>query len=141
MNDRRVDSDGNRERFTSAILPPYMRRSPKVAEVLSILYLRGLSTGDFREALSALLGEEAAGLSPANITRLLSVWEEEYTRFQKRTLSDRDYVYKHLHLGRWRSLQHPDGPPPGGGPALHAGHPRSEARRDEGVDRRGGRLP
>jgi transposase-like protein len=93
VNDRRVDGEGNRERFTSAILPPYMRRSPKVAEVLPILYLRGLSTGDFREALSALLGDGAAGLSAANITRLLSVWEEEYTRFQKRSLSDRDYVY------------------------------------------------
>ena len=93
VNDRRVDGDGHRARFTSAILPPYMRRSPKVAEVLPIRYLRGLSTGDFREALSALLGEEAAGLSAANITRLLSVWEEEYTRFQQRSLADRDYVY------------------------------------------------
>lgn len=93
INDRRVDADGERKRFTSAILPPYMRRSPKVAEVLPILYLRGLSTGDFREALEALLGEDAAGLSPANITRLLSVWEEDYRRFQTRDLSDRDYVY------------------------------------------------
>lgn len=93
VNDRRMDTEGNRARFTSAILPPYMRRSPKVAEVLPILYLRGLSTGDFREALSALLGEEAAGLSAANITRLLSVWEEEYTSFQQRSLADRDYVY------------------------------------------------
>lgn len=93
VNDRRIDDEGDRKRFTSAILPPYMRRSPKVAEVLPILYLRGLSTGDFREALGALLGEDAAGLSPANITRLLSVWEEEYRRFQTRDLSDRDYVY------------------------------------------------
>ena len=93
VNDRRVDTEGKRKRFTSAILPPYMRRSPKVAEVLPILYLRGLSTGDFREALEGLLGEDAAGLSPANITRLLSVWEEEYRRFQTRDLSDRDYVY------------------------------------------------
>jgi putative transposase len=93
INDRRIDTGGERKRFTSAILPPYMRRSPKVAEVLPILYLRGLSTGDFREALEALLGEDAAGLSPANITRLLSVWEEDYRRFQTRDLSDRDYVY------------------------------------------------
>jgi putative transposase len=63
VNDRRVDVEGERKRFTSAILPPYMRRSPKVAEVLPILYLRGLSTGDFRQALQALLGEDAAGLS------------------------------------------------------------------------------
>jgi transposase-like protein len=93
VNDRRTDADGNRQRFTSAILPPYMKRSPKVAEVLPILYLRGLSTGDFQEALKALLGEEAAGLSPANISRLLSVWVEDYDRFRSRDLSDRDYVY------------------------------------------------
>jgi len=63
VNDRRTDQDGERRRFTSRILPPYMRRSPKVAEVLPVLYLRGLSTGDFREALAALLGDHAAGLS------------------------------------------------------------------------------
>ncbi|HEX2165748.1 MAG TPA: IS256 family transposase [Longimicrobiales bacterium] len=93
VNDRRVDADGNRKRFTSAILPPYMRRSPKVAEVLPILYLRGLSTGDFQEALKALLGEEAAGLSPSNISKLLSGWVDEYQQFRTRDLSDRDYVY------------------------------------------------
>lgn len=93
VNDRRVDADGNRQRFTSAILPPYMRRSPKVAEVLPILYLRGLSTGDFQEALKALLGEEAAGLSPSNISKLLSGWVDEYQTFRTRDLSDRDYVY------------------------------------------------
>ena len=62
VNDRRVGKEGERCRFTSRILPPYMRRSPKVAEVLPVLYLRGLSTGDFRPALEGLLGEEAAGL-------------------------------------------------------------------------------
>jgi putative transposase len=93
VNDRRVNDDGTRQRFTSAILPPYMRRSPKVAEVLPILYLRGLSTGDFQEALKALLGEEAAGLSASNISKLLSVWVDEYQRFRTRDLSDRDYVY------------------------------------------------
>ncbi len=93
VNDRRVDAEGSRQRFTSAILPPYMRRSPKVAEVLPILYLRGLSTGDFQEALKAVLGEDAAGLSPSNISKLLSVWVEEYQRFRTRDLSDRDYVY------------------------------------------------
>jgi len=93
VNDRRVDAEGSRQRFTSAILPPYMRRSPKVSEVLPILYLRGLSTGDFQEALKALLGEDAAGLSPSNISKLLSVWVEEYQRFRTRDLSDRDFVY------------------------------------------------
>jgi putative transposase len=89
----RVDDRREGEKFTSRILPPYMRRSPKVSEVLPILYLRGLSTGDFRPGLEALLGEDAAGLSAANISRLLSVWEEEYEAFRKRDLSQVDYVY------------------------------------------------
>jgi len=88
VNDRREG-----KRFTSQILPPYMRRSPKVAEVLPILYLRGLSTGDFAPALEVLLGEDAAGLSAANITRLLGVWDAEYEAFRTRDLSEVDYVY------------------------------------------------
>ncbi len=93
VNDRRV-VEGTRQRFTSEILPPYMRRSPKVAEVLPVLYLRGLSTGDFQEALRALLGAEAtAGLSPSVISRLTGAWEEEYRAWRRRDLSDRDYVY------------------------------------------------
>ena len=94
VNDQRIGADGQRQRFTSKILPPYMRRSPKVAEVLPVLYLRGLSTGDFREALPVLLGEEAArGLSPTNIARMTSAWQEEYAAFNKRRLMERDYVY------------------------------------------------
>jgi putative transposase len=91
--DRRIDGNGERRRFTSRILPPYMRRSPKVAEVLPVLYLRGLSTGDFHEALAALLGNEAAGLSATNIARLTNEWEAEYRAFLKRSLANRDYVY------------------------------------------------
>src|SRR5205807_1491655 len=93
VDDRRIDETGRRQRFTSQILPPYMRRSPKVAEVLPILYLRGLSTGDFREALPMLLGEDAAGLSATNIARLTNEWDTEYRAFQKRSLADREYVY------------------------------------------------
>ena len=93
INDKRVDEGGCRQRFTSAILPPYMRRSPKVAEVLPVLYLRGLSTNDFREALPTLLGEDAAGLSATNITRLTAVWEQEYRQFHNHSLAGRDYVY------------------------------------------------
>src|SRR6266852_1404967 len=93
VNDRRRDEHGQRQRFSSRILPPYMRRSPKVAEVLPILYLRGLSTGDFRPALEGLLGEDAAGLSPTNITRLTACWEKEYTAFRRRDLTGREYVY------------------------------------------------
>ena len=81
------------EKFTSRILPPWMRRSPKVQEVIPVLYLRGLSTGDFREALPVLVGEEASGLSPTNITRQLGVWEAEVKAWRKRDLSEVDYVY------------------------------------------------
>ena len=93
VDDRRRDEQGHRPRFSSHILPPYMRRSPKVAEVLPLLYLRGLATGDFRPALEALLGADAAGLSPTNIARLTAGWEQEYQEFRRRELSDREYVY------------------------------------------------
>lgn len=93
VHDRRVEADGERARFRSRILPPYMRRSPKVAEVLPILYLRGLSTGDFQEALPVLLGEDAKGLSATTITRLTAEWTSEYDAYRQRELSDRDYVY------------------------------------------------
>jgi putative transposase len=88
VNDRRPDV-----RFTSQILPPYMRRSPRLEEALPVLYLRGLSTGDFAEALPVLLGPEAAGLSASSINRLLTIWQEEYQAWRKRSLLDKDYVY------------------------------------------------
>ena len=91
VNDRRVDDDGERQRFTSRILPPCGGRL--VAEMLPLLYLRGLSTDDFREALPVLLGKDAAGLSPTNITRLTAAWDEEYQGFRRRDLSACDYVY------------------------------------------------
>ncbi len=94
VRDERVDANGDRCRFTSEILPPYMRRSPKVAEVLPVLYLRGLSTGDFREALPALLGKEAtAGLSPTTITRLTAEWQQEYESFRKRDIRSKRFAY------------------------------------------------
>jgi putative transposase len=93
VNDRRVDADGERQRFTSEILPSYMRRAPKVTEVLPILYLRGLSTGDFKAALPVLLGEEATGLSPTTITRLTATWEVEYQAWRTRSLAESDFVY------------------------------------------------
>jgi putative transposase len=92
VNDKRV-VEGERQKFTSKLLPPYMRRSQNVSELLPLLYLRGLSTGDFREALPTLLGENASGLSPSAITRLVSSWAEERQVWRKRSLSDRDYVY------------------------------------------------
>ena len=113
VNDRRMDEDGERRRFTSRILPPYMRRSPKVAEVLPVLYLRGLSTGDFREALAALLGDDAAGLSATNIARLTNEWESEYRAFQQ---AQPRRLRLRVRVGRWRALQRPAG----GRPPLHA---------------------
>jgi transposase-like protein len=92
VDDRRV-VDGEKRTFRSRILPPYVRRSPKVAEVLPLLYLHGLSTNDFRPALTGLLGEDAAGLSPTAVARLVKVWEAEYAAFRRRDLADRDYVY------------------------------------------------
>jgi len=88
VNDRRLD-----HRFSSRILPPYMRRSPRLEEALPVLYLRGLSTGDFSEALSVLLGAEAAGFSATTISRLLRVWQDEYQEWRKRSLKGKDYVY------------------------------------------------
>jgi putative transposase len=94
VNDKRVDEhNGERRRFSSRILPAYARRSPKVNDVLAVLYLRGLSTGDFRPALEQLLGEDAAGLSPSTITRLCKDWEAEHERFRKRELRFHQYAY------------------------------------------------
>jgi putative transposase len=94
VNDKRVDEEsGERERFSSRILPAYARRSPKVTDVLPVLYLRGLSTGDFRPALEQLLGEDAAGLSPSSISRLCKEWEAEHERFKQRSLRFHRYVY------------------------------------------------
>ncbi len=93
VNDRRVDAvTGERRRFSSAILPAWARKSPRVAEVLPLLYLHGLSTGDFAPALEQFLGS-AAGLSPATITRLTKDWQDEAAAFSKRSLADSDYVY------------------------------------------------
>ncbi len=93
VNDKRVDEEGERKRFTSRILPAYARRSPKVGEVIPILYLRGLSTGDFRPALEGLLGEDAAGLSASTVSRLCKEWEAHHDRFRQRLLSFSRYAY------------------------------------------------
>src|SRR5918993_269884 len=93
VDDRRTDLvSGGRVRFRSVILPPWCRKSPKVAEVLPLLYLHGLSPGDFVPALEAFFGS-AAGLSAAAITRLVGTWQDEYESFCRRDLSEVDYVY------------------------------------------------
>jgi len=93
VNDRRVDADGTRMRFTSAILPPYLRRTKAIDELVPWLYLKGISTGDFPEALQALLGPGAKGLSATNICRLKRIWEDEWKDWSRRDLSTRQYVY------------------------------------------------
>ena len=93
VNDKRVDEvTGERRRFSSAILPAWARKSPQVAEVLPLLYLHGLSTGDFVPALEQFLGS-AAGLSASTVTRLTAQWQDDATAFGKRSLADSDYVY------------------------------------------------
>jgi putative transposase len=93
VNDKRVDEiTGERVRFSSAILPAWCRKSPQVAEVLPLLYLHGLSSGDFVPALEQFLGS-AAGLSAATVTRLTSQWQDDAAAFGQRSLADSDYVY------------------------------------------------
>ncbi len=89
----RVDDRREGQRFTSAILPPYLRRSERLEETLPLLYLRGLSTGDFAPVLTELFGEAARGFSPTNIVRLKESWEQEYKTWRQRNLADADYVY------------------------------------------------
>jgi transposase-like protein len=93
VNDRRVDEQtGGRCRFRSAILAPWCRKSPKVSEVLPLMYLHGMSSGDFAPALGEFFGSDA-GLSPSVITRLTTSWQDERDRFSRRSLAEVDYVY------------------------------------------------
>ncbi len=89
----RVRDKRNEVNFTSAILPPYMRKIPSIEAVIPALYLKGISTGDFSEALESILGENARGLSPTNIVRLKKSWEREYQEWSGRNLSEKHYVY------------------------------------------------
>ena len=91
VHDRRPD--GERERFTSALVPPYLRKAKAIDELIPWLYLKGVSTGGFAEALQALLGPNCPGLSASSVTRLLSIWQEEQAAWSKRDLSDKQYVY------------------------------------------------
>jgi putative transposase len=91
VHDRRAADE--REKFSSAILPPYLRKTRSVEELIPWLYLKGVSTGDFSEALAALLGPQAKGLSASTVTRLKEVWEQEYQEWNKRSLAGKKYVY------------------------------------------------
>ena len=81
------------ERFTSAILPKFMRKTPTLENVIPTLYLKGISTNKFQDALTAIFGESAKGFSPATITRLKEVWQKEYGEWAHRRLDDKEYVY------------------------------------------------
>ena len=91
VRDRRPQDE--REEFSSKILPPYLRKTKSLEELIPWLYLKGISTGNFQEALQALVGPECPGLSANTITRLKSVWQEEYDVWSKRSLTDKEYVY------------------------------------------------
>jgi len=91
VQDRRPPEQ--REKFASAILPPYLRKTKSVEELIPWLYLKGVSTGDFSEALAALLGPDAKGLSATTVTRLKGLWEQEYHDWSKRSLAGKQYVY------------------------------------------------
>ena len=93
IRDRGAPSAAERIRFSSSILPKWARRTRSLDALLPVLYLRGVSTGDFQEALAALLGRDAPNLSPSVVARLTSDWEAEYARWQTRDLSARRYVY------------------------------------------------
>jgi len=93
VEDRRRDEQGKKRRFSSAILPPYLRKTKSVEELIPWLYLKGISTGDFSEALAALLGPECPGLSATTVVRLKEQWTGEYEAWCKRDLSEERYVY------------------------------------------------
>ncbi len=91
--DRQPDHKSGPIRFKSTLLPPYLRKTRSMEELIPWLYLKGVSTGDFSEALAALVGKDAPGLSASTISRLKSVWEEEFEEWQKTDLSHKRYVY------------------------------------------------
>ena len=92
IDDRILDRH-KEKRFKSSIIPPYLRRTKNIDELLPVLYLKGISTGDFTEALESILGKQVIGLSAQNIVRLKQIWEQEYNEWAKRDLSKTEYVY------------------------------------------------
>jgi len=91
VRDRRPE--GEQEKFSSKLLPPYLRKAKSVEELIPYLYLKGVSSGDFTDALQAILGPGCPGLSASTVTRLKGVWEQEYEAWSKRSLEGKEYVY------------------------------------------------
>ena len=87
------DRSGGGARFNSSLLPPYLKRARSIEELIPRLYLKGISTGDYQEALAALLGDQAKGLSANTVSRLKKQWKDEHAEWRKRDLADRRYVY------------------------------------------------
>ena len=93
IRDRQPEDESDRIRFSSLILPPYLRKTKSMEELIPWLYLKGISTGDFSEALAALAGKDAPGLSGPTISRLKTIWQDDLKQWQKRDLSNKRYVY------------------------------------------------
>lgn len=93
VNDRRIDDQGEQMRFSSSILPPYLRRTKSLDDLIPWLFLKGVSSGDFSEALSALVGPDAPGLSSTSVVRLKQVWEKDFEEWSRRSLEGKRYVY------------------------------------------------
>jgi len=130
VTDNRTDPvTGERKRFFSAILPAWARKTPKITEVLPLLYLHGLSSGDFVPALGQFLGS-SAGLSQAVITRLTEQWKAEQRAVAERDMSVADYVYL-------RARRDPREHPTGRAQAVPAGHDRRARRRPQRTHRLG----
>ena len=127
VRDRGAADDAGRIRFTPAILPPYARRSCSLEVLIPILYLKGISTGDFEEALAALLGKDAPGLSASTIARLKEVWIDEHEHWKKRDLCQA----LRLRVGR----RHLPAGPPRRRQAMHPGDHRRDAGGQEGAAR------
>ena len=127
VRDRGAGDDAGRIRFTPAILPPYARRSRSLEVLIPILYLKGISTGDFEEALAALLGKDAPGLSASTMARLKEVWLDEHEHWRKRDLSAKHYVYVWAD-GIYLQARLEDA-------KMHPGHHRRDAGGQEGAAR------
>jgi transposase-like protein len=124
VHDRRPE--GEREPFSSKLLPPYLRKTKSIEELIPWLYLKGISTGGFHEALQALVGPDCPGLSANTVTRLKQVWEQEFDEWSQRRLDGEQYVYFWVD-GILQQLA------AGGRPGVPAGHHRSPKRRQKGA--------
>ncbi len=93
VDERAAEGSEDHHPFSSGISPRFLRRTPTLAGALAVLYLKGISTNDFPTALSAILGESAKGLSASTITRLKSVWQDEYNQWRRQSLRSKEYAY------------------------------------------------